>query len=319
MNQRLILAPLLGLTTAVFRQVFCRCFSGFTQIMSPFIAVTHGKQPPLSHFRDILPENNVGSLPIIPQLIGKDGADFRETANRLYHEFAYQEINWNIGCPAGTVTARLRGAGMLSHPEMIDTFLEQACAGLHCRLSVKMRLGMEKNTEFLALAPILNRYPISEITIHPRTGRQQYTGRADVEKFAELKSLLIHPVVYNGDIRTATQAFNIQQRFPDISGLMIGRGSVINPWLTQAIQENRDESGLFNFAGLRAFHDELFAEYVRVLAGVSKPILGKMKEIWCYWEEHFPDAERRVRNILKSDTLDEYRSMVDRAFGSIGV
>ena len=317
MKHRLILAPLLGVTGWHYRRVFTRRFGGFDQAMAPFIAVTHGKQPPSSHFRDISPEHNQASLPLIPQLIGKDGLDFQQTACRLHQEFGYDEVNWNIGCPAGTVTSRLRGAGMLAHPDMIDHFLDQACRDLPCRLSIKMRLGMERPDEFLALVPILNRYPIAEITIHPRTGRQQYTGRADVERFAELKGLLRHPVIYNGDIRRTAQAQAISQRFPDISGLMIGRGSVINPWLPQAIRTGVDETSLFSFDGLRAFHDELLSGYLEQLQGGILPVLGKMKEIWCYWEEHFPEDERRVRSILKSNNLDEYRTMVDRAFDSI--
>jgi tRNA-dihydrouridine synthase len=314
MTQRLILAPLLGVTGQVFRRVFSRRFGGFDQALAPFIAVTHGKQPPRSHFKDIDPVNNVGSLPLIPQLIGKDGQDFNETARRIHGEFGYAEVNWNIGCPAGTVTSRQRGAGMLPHPELIDAFLEAACRDLPCRLSVKMRLGMERPDEYLALVPVLNRYPIGEITIHPRTGRQQYSGQADVERFADLKSRLTHPVVYNGDLRSAARAAAIAGRFPDLSGIMIGRGSVINPWLTQAIREGRDERELFSLAGLRTFHDELLEAYIAAIQGGNLPVLGKMKEIWTYWEDHFPDGERPVRNILKSARLDEYRRNVERAF-----
>lgn len=309
---RLILAPLLGVTTAVFRRVFQQHFSGFDQAMGPFIAVTHGKLPPIKYFKDIWPQNNQTSIPLIPQLIGKDGHDFREMANRIQAEFGYNEINWNIGCPSPTVTSRVRGAGMLAHPDMIRDFLDAACLGLKCQLSIKMRLGMERPDEYLHLVEILNRYPICEITIHPRTGRQLYTGNADVERFADLQSRLSSPIVYNGDIRTSEHGLMIGQRFPQLSGLMIGRGAISNPLLPSLFQSGEITQKVPDLIRLQAFHDDLYQSYSESMEGGAGPILGKMKEIWTYWSAALGDSA--VRHILKSKSLIEYELNVSRAF-----
>lgn len=310
----IVLAPLLGVTTATFRRVFRRHFGGVHRAMSPFIPVPHGKRPPWRHFKDILPQANRDSLPLIPQLIGRDGADFRETANAIHDELGYEEVNWNLGCPAPTVTARGRGAGMLATPDRIEAFLATACAGLRCRLSIKMRLGLERDDEALALVDCLNRHPIAEVTIHPRTGRQQYEGQADVERFGQLKALLAHPVAYNGDIDATARAQAICARFPDLSSLMLGRALIANPWLPAAIRDARPEREAWHPTALARFHDDLVDAYQQSLEGGDGPVLAKMKELWGYWAPDFPDA----RQVLKSRNLAEYRERSARAFEAPG-
>ena len=276
--------------------------------MAPFIPTTHGRLPSLKYFKDIHPENNLCSLPIIPQLLGKDGHDFRETANFIHDELGYQEINWNIGCPAPTVTSRGRGAGMLRYPDRVASFLEAAFTGLRCRLSIKMRLGSDRDDDYLELVDSLRQYPIAEITIHPRTGRQQYEGQADIERFADLKARLGHPVAYNGDIRTAAQGSEICARFSDLSSLMIGRGAVTNPWLPAAIAGGQPELEEFNLPTLARFHDDLYESYRTTMEGGAGPILGKMKEVWGYWAAWAPD----VKGILKSRNLGEYEDQTNK-------
>jgi len=307
----LVLAPLLGVTTATFRRVFKAHFPGIDRALSPFIPTTHGRPPALRYYKDILPGNNRDSLPLIPQLIGKDGNDFREAANAIHDELGYDEVNWNLGCPAKTVTSRGRGAGMLKDPAAVDAFLDAACSGLRCRLSIKMRLGLQRDDDYLALVGILDRYPIAEITIHPRTGRQQYGGRADVERFADFRARLRHPVAYNGDIETTARAREICARFPGLSSLMIGRGVIANPWLPAAIRDGRPEREAHDLRALARFHDDLYDAYRASLDGGAGPVLAKMKEVWTYWEATLPD----VRRILKSRSLPEYEENVARVLG----
>lgn len=306
----IVLAPLLGVTTSTFRRVFRRHFGGVQRAMSPFIPVPHGKPPPWRHFKDILPKANRDSLPLIPQLIGRDGEDFRQAANAIHDELGYEEVNWNLGCPAPTVTARGRGAGMLATPDRIEAFLATAFTGLRCRLSIKMRLGLERDDEALALVDCLNRHPIAEVTIHPRTGRQQYTGHANVERFEQLKGLLVHPVAYNGDIDGTARAQAICARFPDLSSLMLGRALITNPWLPAAICNGRPEREDWHADALARFHDDLVDAYRQELDGGDGPVLAKMKELWGYWAADFPDARR----VLKSLTLAEYRDRTAHAF-----
>jgi tRNA-dihydrouridine synthase B len=318
MAPRLILAPLMGITGATFRRLFNRHFPGFTGALAPFITTTHGNPAARSHFKDILPENNQNSLPLTPQLIGRDGPDFISAANRLSEEFGFAEINWNIGCPSGTVTAKRRGAGLLPYPELIDGFLDHVCARITCRLSIKMRIGMNDPLEYRPLIPILNRYPIAEITIHPRTGSQMYKGTVDLAAFAECFAALNKPVIYNGDITTTAFAQQLIDRFPGLAGLMIGRGAIANPFLPQAIRSGVDECSLVDRARIKTFHDDLVATYEATLKGGALPILSRMKELWAYWLP-FTGSRKTMKKILKAKRMDEYRSAVASAFSEEGV
>lgn len=297
-----------GVTTALFRRVFHRHFGGIDRALSPFIPAVHGKLPPRRYFKDILPENNVGSIPLVPQLIGKDGAEFRETANRIADDLGYAEVNWNIGCPSPTVTTRGRGSGILPYPDRVDAFLDAACRGLRCRLSVKMRLGLERDDEWEALVDVLHRYPLCEVTLHARTGRQQYGGRADVERFADFYRSMRLPVGYNGDIRTTAFARDLCARFPGLSSLMIGRGLFVNPWLPSAVRGGWDERRDFDPAALRRFHDDLYQTYRAALEGGPGPVLAKMKELWSMWGEDSPG----VRRVLKARSFADYDEAVAR-------
>lgn len=313
MTQRLILAPLMGITGATFRRIYNRHFPGFTGAMAPFITTTHGNPASRSHFKDILPENNRDSLPLVPQLIGNDGPDFARAANRLCGDFGFTEVNWNIGCPSGTVTAKKRGAGLLPCPDLIDAFLDHVCSNSTCRLSVKMRLGLRDPNQYRALVPIFNRYPVVEITMHPRLGSQMYEGTVDLGAFADFYAAINKPIVYNGDITTAVFAKSLCGRFPGLAGLMIGRGAVANPFLPAAIRSGVDEKLLFERIRLQKFHDDLLAAYEETLLGGAPVLLGRMKELWQYW---IPVAggPRLVKTVLKAKRMDEYRSAVARAF-----
>jgi tRNA-dihydrouridine synthase len=87
----------------------------------------------------------------------------------------YREVSLNLGCPSGTVVAKGKGAGFLAHPEELDRFLDTIFTGTDMKISVKTRLGLHESEEFGRILEIYNRYPISELIIHPRV-RKDFTA-----------------------------------------------------------------------------------------------------------------------------------------------
>ena len=77
----------------------------------------------VKELRDILPENNQDT-PVIPQLLTNRAEDFLSAAGRLA-DYGYREINFNLGCPSGTVTAKKKGSGFLGEPEALDRFFDR--------------------------------------------------------------------------------------------------------------------------------------------------------------------------------------------------
>ena len=106
--------------------------------------------------------------------------------------------------------------------------------------SVKMRLGWESKDEWRALMPILNDTPLSHITVHPRLGIEQYKKAADIETFAEFYAACKHPIIYNGDILTLEDIRRIETEYPQLKGIMIGRGLLANPALGIEYRDDRE-------------------------------------------------------------------------------
>lgn len=303
----MILAPMQGLTEVLFRRVYEECFPGvFDYAISPFISLTHGNLAEAwKKIDDVLPEINKGSMPVIPQILGKEPQEFIELGNRLY-DLGYNEINWNMGCPMRKVTGKHRGSGILPHPDEVRTILDAIIPNLKPQLSIKMRLGLRSKDEIFALIPIINDYPIASVTIHPRLGRQQYTGVPDIETFAEVMPLVKHPVIYNGDICTAADARHIKDRFPQVADLMIGRGVLYNPALPLEIIGNKPED-----SGQKAmrFVGRLMDEIDRQLP-TEQSRIRKTKEYWCLVWKSLPVSEIRAREVLHEQDYDMARKKI---------
>ena len=199
-------APMEGLTDLVWRQAHQKWFGwagGPARYYAPFLSPPENRVLIKKKMAELAPEANPG-VPVIPQLLAKDGELAAWMIGEL-RKLGYTEVNLNFGCPAGTVTAKGKGSGMLRDPAKLDAFLEAVFSHAEGPISVKTRLGVEKPEEFAAILTIYNRYPISELTIHPRVMRQLYRGQADREAFAAALPQCKLPVCYNGDITTTGQ------------------------------------------------------------------------------------------------------------------
>lgn len=304
----MILAPMQGLTEVLFRRTYEECFPHAIQsAVSPFISLTHGPLRNPSKLTDVLPENNAGSIPVVPQLLGKEPAEFVEVANHLF-ELGYTEVNWNMGCPMRMVAAKHRGSGILPYPNEVRALLDSVVPQLKVRLSVKVRLGLNDKEEIFRLVPILNDYPIASVTVHPRLGRQQYNGVPDLDTFGQLLPLLKAPVVYNGDICTVHDAQRIRQRFPSVADLMVGRGVLYRPTLPLELQgEPLDEATRLDQT--KHFVRTLF-HHVRQAMPTTESVLRKTKEYWCLLWKALPISEERARTLLRATCLEDVDNLL---------
>ena len=333
----MILAPMQGLTEVLFRRVYEECFPGAIALaVSPFISLTHGNLAEAwKKIDDVLPEANEGCMPVIPQILGKEPEEFVELGNRLY-ELGYSEINWNMGCPMRKVTGKHRGSGILPYPDEVRTILDSVVPHLRAQLSVKMRLGLRSKEEIFALVPILNDYPLASVTIHPRLGRQQYTGVPDMETFGQVLPLLRHPVVYNGDICTPADARRIRERFPQVADIMVGRGILYRPFLPLEIAaEGRSKDGArteqgrsgvnFEFRNSNfEFDTSAFSKtnhrnskfIGRLLEEIEQRLpteqsrLRKAKEYWCLLWHELPISEMEARTVLHEQDFDSVKKKI---------
>jgi tRNA-dihydrouridine synthase B len=305
------LAPLQGMTDRIYRNLFPVYFKGVDLAIAPFISSSKKIKPENKLLRELSPDQNTG-IPTIPQIMSSNPDDFRTIANTLY-DIGHCEVNWNLGCPFPMVVKKGRGSGMLCYPDRIESFLEKTIPALKPQLSIKLRIGLTYSDDVLQLIPIFNRFPLSELIIHPRTGKQMYEGEVDLDMFEQCLSLAKHRVVYNGDIDSVEKYKMVAQRFGSVNGWMIGRGLLGNPFLAEEIKFHSKKPYAEKIKIMQAFHDNLFAEYSQILYGPAH-ITNKMKEVWTYMAGFFADSEKIRKRINKTHHPDNYTDIVNKVF-----
>jgi len=311
MDYTLLSSPLQGFTDFRFRNAQNKLFGGIDTYYSPYIRLNGKLVIKPSYERDLLPENNLG-LEVIPQVITNDADEFLFVA-KYVRELGYKELNWNLGCPYPMVTKSGMGSGLISNPEKINTILHRAHTESDIIVSMKMRLGYENSEEILDVLPILDTYPIKNIAIHARIGKQLYKGGVHLDAFQQCIDNTKHKLYYNGDITSVAKFHEMQQRFPSIDHWMIGRGLISDPFLPSMIKNDTTEYPVNKMELFSAFHDTLYAIYSESLSG-SAHILLKMYHLWEYFSTTFSNPHKVLKKIKKAQSIRNYEAAVAEIF-----
>ncbi len=303
----LYFAPLEGLTGYIYRNAFQKFFPGIDKYFSPFIVANQQEGLKTRDMRDILPEHNKG-IALVPQLLTNQARDFIHTSETI-KRLGYEEINLNLGCPSGTVVSKNKGSGFLAKREQLDAFLEEVFEASVTRISIKTRIGKEEPEEFYELIEIFNKYPVTELIIHPRLRKDYYKNTPNMAVFEDAVRLSKNPLCYNGDIVTEAGYRQLVEAYPGLKAVMIGRGLLANPGLLSEITG----SGAPKRSRMKAFHDEIYQGYRDIISG-ERNILFKMKEFWTYFIQLFPDSDKLEKRIKKAEKLFEYDLAVSELF-----
>ena len=301
------LAPMEGITGHIYSNAYEKYFHNIDKYFTPFIVPNESLSLKTKELRDMLPENNEG-LNIVPQILTNNAEGFVLTANKL-KQLGYEEINLNLGCPAGTVVSKKRGSGFLAYPEELDRFLDEIYKINDMKISIKTRLGKERADEFYKLIEIYNKYPLEELIIHPRTREDFYGNTPNLEIFKESLKLSKHSICYNGDIFTVDNYNKIVKEFPQVDKIMIGRGILANPGLIDEIKENK----FITKEILKQFHDEIFENYT-ILLKEDKNAMYRMKELWGYMSHIFTNNKKYYKKIKKAQKAIDYKVAVNSLF-----
>lgn len=297
-------APMEGATTYCYRRAHHRYFSGVDKYYVPFISPTQDHLFTKRELRELLPEQNEG-IPTVPQLLTKRAEDFIWAAGEL-EKMGYPEVNLNAGCPSSTVVTKGKGSGMLKDPAALNTFLDQVfSAGLNLNISVKTRLGLEDDEEFWDILEVYNRYPISQLTIHPRVKKDLYKGRARREVFAQAMERSKNPLCYNGDLVTAEQCLALEREMPGVEAVMLGRGLLADPALARKAAGG---AGADKHA-IGGFLDEVYSTYRRDF-GSDRNAMLRMKEVWFYLIRLFEDSASYGKKLKKVADPRVYETLV---------
>ena len=299
-------APLEGLTDSVYRNLHHKYFPGVDRYYTPFFSPTVHRQLTPKEARELPPAHCVRAC-VIPQLLTKVAEDFTWMAHQC-KDLGYTEVNLNLGCPSGTVTAKGKGSGMLRDLECLDRFLEGIFRDAPLPISVKTRIGFTSPEEWDHLLDVYNRYPIAELIIHPRVRTAFYAGDVDLQAFSYAVENAKAPICYNGDLRSVADTQKIIQRFPTIRSVMIGRGLIADPGMLTV--DGTD------ITRLEAFYSELTDAYVENFGG-PRNAMFRMKEHWGILQHSFTGGEKLFKALRKTTDLSEYKQLTQQIFHTL--
>ncbi len=302
-NRSILCAPLQGYTDNIWRNAHYRIFGGFDKYYTPFVRLEHGEIIKRD-MRDILPENN--SAPIVPQIIACKAEDAQKLVNEIKN-LGYDSIDINLGCPFPPIAKHHKGAGLLQYPQEVESLMQSLSEIDGVAYSVKMRLGWDDANQWMDVLPILNDYNVTQVTIHPRIGRQQYKGQLLTDKLSVFLRACRVPVIFNGEICNKAGINSTFDTWPALHGVMIGRGVIANP----AIMSDK----VLSAENMAMFHNELLEGYAQRLNGGEGQLLRKMQNLW---ELMLPDADRKAHKLIrKASSMSKYEQAVNQLINTL--
>ena len=236
---RLVLAPMAGVSVQAFRRQGRRFGAGLVcSEMVSCAGLSFGNERTLGYLRIAGDEH-----PLAVQIFGSEPRLMAEAA-RMVEAAGADLVDVNFGCPVRKVTKTGAGATLLEDPDRACGIVEAVATAVSVPVSVKMRRGLEDGSRAcLEVGPRLVEAGAQTLTLHPRSARQMYTGRADHSLTAELVSLVDVPVIASGDIASRTQACAIVEK-TGCAAVMVGRAAQGNPWALGEIVGERDKEPL---------------------------------------------------------------------------
>ena len=299
-------APLEGITDSIFRRLHHKYFPGIDRYYTPFLSPTVHRRLTQKEQRELAPEQ-LNTLSLVPQVLTKNADDFIWIANQC-SDLGYKEINLNVGCPSGTVTAKGKGSGMLLDPDGLDRFLETVFSQVTIPISIKTRIGFHESSEFPKILETYNKYPIVELTIHPRVRSAFYGGCVDMDAFSFASENSKIPLCYNGDITQLGHIKALQTKFPKLNAVMIGRGLIGDPGMFC--------TGGTTIAVLKDFYDEMLDSYIEAF-GSARNAMFRLKEHWQYLINRFDGSDKLGKRIRKTTDIEEYRQITQEIFSTL--
>jgi nifR3 family TIM-barrel protein len=260
-NSTLIMAPMDGLTDHPFREIIKQFHPGI--IFSEFInSYDYINNHPFLAQQIIFSEDQ---RPFAYQVFDNSAERILETA--LFLEDKKPDfIDINMGCSAKTVSSRGAGAGLLKEPEKIKEILDLLTKYIKIPISAKIRLGWdEENLNYLMISKLLEDHGCSMISVHGRTKKQGYQGKANWSAISEVKKNVKIPVLANGDVNSVADI----QKILDVTGcdgVMIGRSALKNPWIF--VRKDIDQITMVEKYNLLSDHLDLMIQFYGLKSGL---------------------------------------------------
>ena len=298
----IFLAPMAGITDTVFRTL-CKKM-GASHVYTEFVSANgiireNEKTLDMMSFKDI-------ERPIGIQIFGDSVEVLSNSAKIIKNRFCPDLIDINFGCPVPKVTKKGAGSGAMKNIDLMIRMAESVVkSAKDTPVTVKMRAGWCNERIISTNAgKLLENAGIQAITLHPRTSKQRFTGKANWELIAELKNNVSIPVIGNGDIQNPEDCLKMFKE-TKCDAVMIGRASLGNPWIFEQIN-NFIKTGAYSEVSL-ASKLELCENHYNLLKEEKNEILclNLTKKHYSWYLKGFPSAAVWRKKFMMCNNLND--------------
>jgi nifR3 family TIM-barrel protein len=304
-----MLAPMSGVTHSAFRRLIKSENPGAVGLLTTEFVSVEGLTRLNRRTRNLL-DFKAQEQPLAVQIFGHDVDRIAEAA-MVVQSIGAVALDLNCGCPAPKVVRKGGGCELMRHPAHLRLILERLVRAVQIPVTIKMRSGWDASSiNAVEIALLAEDCGVQMVTVHGRTRTQQYRGLADLNVVAEVVEAVNIPVVGSGDIVDIASA----QAYFDlgVSGIMIGRGALANPWLFSEIRAWQSGQVFEPIAPI-----EVARILERYLAMIQvdfpqKAILGFMKQIASRITKSVPGAKAARQELCRAPTIEDFLSVLDR-------
>lgn len=300
----LLLAPMEGVGDACFRKAMAT-IGGFDEAVRDFLRVP--KNAHVKSLASVYDPHEIAPIPLAAQLMGSD-LDLMAEMAREIERLGALRIDLNCGCPSNTVTGRGAGSSLLKEPAFLHDLAKSLVQAVSIPVTLKMRTGYDDTSLFKENLLAAQESGVRYITLHPRTKADGYGPPARWDLIAEAKALLKIPLVGNGDILTVADALRMLKE-TGCDALMIGRGSVINPFIFREIRAHFSGAPFVPDWNQLLCYLEVYFASVPVGMPVRNKI-SKLKQLMSFLFKGNPRLLERRQEMLTAQHTDP-RSFLD--------
>ena len=254
--------------------------------------------------------------PVAAQIFGNDPKIMAEVVQSHFNKMNdICILDINMGCPAPKITKNGEGSALMLNPKLAGEIVSEIKKVSNKPVTVKFRKGWNnENIVACEVAKIAEKSGASAITIHGRTRDEFYSGKADWNIIRKVKETVKIPVIGNGDVVDEESAKAMFEQ-TGVDGIMIGRGSMGNPWIFEQIKYYLETGNKLPRPTNQEKY-EILKEHIDldVLHKGETVAMNEMRKHIAWYTKNMPDASSFRNEINHITTKDELLQKIKEYF-----